>query len=316
MPEWMTADVSPSILDGVSPDALRIERLWWVMLAVAGVVFAVVLWLLLGSVVRSRRGEVSAAGEGDSGMRIVIWGGLVATPLILIAVFIMALLDLRALSAERDPDVEVVVTGAQWWWRIEYPGTDAVTANEIHVPIGRDIRFVLESDDVIHSFWVPEAGPKMDMIPGKTNELFLRFEESGTYRGVCAEFCGLQHARMQVVVYAEPEEDFRAWLDHQASPAPKPATPAEQRGRDLFLGSQCVGCHTIRGVSDVGHAGPDLTHLASRDTIGAGVFELTREKLTSFLHDPNMLKPGLLMPPAGLDDEELADLVTYLGSLR
>lgn len=308
---------SPSILDSSSPDAQRIERLWWILLAIAAGVFVVVLWLLIGSLIRARTPDEGGDGQDERvGRRIVLWGGLIGTSAILIVVMVISTLDLQALTLQRETALDIRVTGEQYWWRVEYPEHGVVTANEIHVPAGEDVTFILESGDVIHSFWVPQAGPKRDMIPGSSNELTLRFNDSRVYRGVCAEFCGLQHAHMQLLVVSQPRPEFDAWLAGQTAEAAQPGSDLAQRGRKVFAESQCVGCHTVRGVSSAGDAGPDLTHLASRRTIAAGVFDLTHENLTSFVSNPDTMKPGVLMPPAGLDPEELEALIAYLESLR
>lgn len=308
---------SPSILDSSSPDAQRIERLWWVLLAIAAGVFAVVMWLLIGSLRQTgRHDDVPEEDKEKVGRRMVLWGGLIGTSVILVVVMIISTLDLRALTADRDTSLDIRVTGQQFWWRVEYPEHGVITANEIHVPAGEDVNFILETDDVIHSFWVPQAGPKRDMIPGSANELTLRFNDTRVYRGVCAEFCGLQHAHMQLLIVSQPRAEFESWLEAQAREAVEPASEVAERGRSVFVESQCVGCHTIRGVSSAGEAGPDLTHLASRRTIGAGVFDLTHENLTSFVSSPDTMKPGVLMPPAGLEPEELEALIAYLEGLE
>lgn len=302
------------MLDGVGPDASRIERLFWVMVVTASVVFAIVVVLLLGAIGRrSRPGEV---GPTPLSRRLVLHGGVVMPVVVLIGVFLLATFDLRALSIEPPEAMEVHVTGHQWWWDVEYPDSGVRTANEIHVPTGTDIRFVLESADVIHSFWVPQAGPKRDMIPGQSNDLYLSFDVPGTYRGLCAEFCGVEHARMQLLVVAEGPSSFDDWIRAQARPAESPATAEASRGRDVFLSSSCSGCHAIRGVSEAGFHGPDLTHLGSRTTIGAASLPLDHDTLTNWVRDPDALKPGTLMPAADLDDADLADLVAYLEGLR
>lgn len=308
---------SPSILDSTSADGQRIERLWWLMLAIAGVVFAVILWMIFGSVLRARREETgSAEANEQTGRRIVLWLGLIGTSIVLVVVMVISTFDLRALSLAGPSELRVRVVGQQYWWRVEYPDHGVVTANEIHVPAGEDIAFLLETDDVIHSFWVPEAGPKRDMIPGRATELTLSFAEERVYRGFCTEFCGLQHARMQLSVHSQSPGDFETWIEQQQDPAASPQTELTRRGREVFLNSQCVGCHTIRGVASAGEVGPDLTHLASRSTIGAGVFELTHDNLTRFVANPDSMKPGVIMPPAGLDAPQLDALVAYLESLE
>ncbi len=308
---------SPSLLDTVGPDAKRVENLWWLMLALASGVLIVVLVVLIGAIARGgRRGDDELNASAGAGRRLVILGGVVMPILVLTVVFVIATVDLGALSADAATGTEIHVTGKQWWWEVVYPGTDVVTANEIHVPVGERIRFTLDSADVIHSFWVPQAGAKRDMIPGHTNELTLSFDRPGTFRGICSEFCGLQHAKMQFLVVAQPRDEFEAWLQEQAKPALEPKTPEETHGRDLFTGGSCAGCHDIRGVSDADTTGPDLTHLASRSTIAAATLDLDHQNLIAWVDDPATLKPGVLMPAAGLDHEQLDDLVAYLESLR
>lgn len=316
---WVLVGCSggPSMLEPSGRDAERVVRLWWVMLAAAGVVFAVVLWFLIGSIVRGRRADgAERRGDGEFGSRLIVWGGLIGPAVILVGVFTLSTVDLRAMTQDPEASLDVTVTGNQWWWEVTYPDRGVVTANEIHVPAGEHVRFVLESGDVLHSFWVPESGPKRDMIPGSTNELVLTFPEPSVTRGVCAEFCGLQHAKMQYLVFSQEPDDFEGWVDRQSRPAVQPSTEEERRGREVFLQSACVGCHTIRGVSESGTDGPDLTHLASRTTIAGGVVDLTTENLRRFVADPDRLKPGVLMPPAGLSDDALDDLVSYLESLE
>lgn len=306
---------SPSILDPVSRDAGTISRLWWVMLGIAGVVFAFLMALLIGSVVRSRRDVDPSETPGRFGTRLVMWAGLIGPAVILAAVFTLSAFDLNSLARADEADMEIRVTGEQWWWRVEYPDQGAVTANEIHVPVGTDIRFVLDSGDVIHSFWAPRAGPKRDMVPGRVNDLVLSFDEPGTYRGFCSEFCGLQHANMRFFIVAEEADEFEAWVADQAADAVPPQSEVAT-GREVFLSSPCVGCHTIRGVSESGVRGPDLTHLAARETIAAGAVELDHDNLRAFVEDPARLKPGVLMPSSGLSDDDLDALVAYLETLR
>ncbi len=310
---------SPSILDTKSADAARISRLWWLLLSIATVVFAIVVTLLVMAL--RRRKKTYEAGEATRrGERLVIWGGIVLPAVVLVSLFSVVLVDINALA---DPNelpsnaLTIHITGYQWWWEVQYPGTDAVTANEIHIPVGEHVRVELTSGDVIHSFWVPQLGPKRDLIPGKTNEIVLTADEAGTYRGVCAEFCGVQHANMQMLVIAEPRADFDAWLANEAQPALDPASPETVRGKQVFLSGPCVGCHTIRGVSELGHLGPDLTHLGSRSTFAAGVIEETPANLATWIRDPNQMKPGVSMPPDDtLSDDDLAAVAAYLDSLR
>jgi cytochrome c oxidase subunit II len=310
---------SPSILDTKSADAARISRLWWLLLSIATVVFAIVVTLLVMAL-RRRKKTYEAAEATRRGERLIIWGGIILPAIVLVSLFSVVLVDINALG---DPNelpgdaLTIHITGYQWWWEVQYPGSDAVTANEIHVPVGEHIRVELTSGDVIHSFWVPQLGPKRDLIPGKVNEIVLTADEAGTYRGVCAEFCGVQHANMQMLVIAEPRADFEAWLANEAQPAIDPTSPETMRGQEVFLSGPCAGCHTIRGVSELGHLGPDLTHIGNRSTFAAGVIENTPANLATWIRDPNQMKPGVSMPSDNtLSDSDLAAVAAYLESLR
>lgn len=295
----------------------RVEGLWWLLLWVSTAVFVVVLVLMVVAVVRGRNAgdrAIPAESEPRWGSRFIITAGVVLPVVILTSVFVVSLADVRALADDPEEDIlTITVTGHVWWWEAEYPN-GAITANEIHIPVGEPIRFALESADVIHSFWVPALGPKRDMLPGNTNTLRLIADEPGRYRGQCAEFCGLQHARMGLFVIADP--DFDQWVAHMAEPAADPADPAAVEGRDRFLEGSCAGCHTIRGTDAAARVGPDLTHLASRQTIGAASWDNTHDHLTQFVTDAQSMKPGAVMPPAELTSGQIANVVTYLETLR
>jgi cytochrome c oxidase subunit II len=213
---------------------------------------------------------------------------------------------------------DVVVVGHQWWWEGRYPGRGggAVTANEIHIPIGRRLRVRVDSADVIHSFWVPQLGPKMDMIRGHPNFVWLGADRAGTYEGACSEFCGDQHAWMRFIVIAEPESLFKQWLEHQARPAENPITESAQAGKNFFFAQTCANCHAIGGTTAVRTAGPDLTHFASRRQLAAGLLDNTPQNLARWLKNPQQLKPGCQMPNFSLTDEQVTQLVAYLEELR
>jgi cytochrome c oxidase subunit 2 len=206
----------------------------------------------------------------------------------------------------------IEVIGRDWWWEVRYPN-GAVTANEIHIPVGRTVRVQLSTKDVIHSFWVPELQVKTDQIPGQVTSSWLHADSTGRFRGQCAEFCGLQHANMVFYVVAEEPEEFERWVANEASEARTPSA-ATTAGQDVFLQSSCVGCHAIRGTDADAQLGPDLTHLATRATIG-GVFRNDRANLEQFVRDPHQLKPGVAMPPSELTDSEIQLLVDYLMAL-
>ena len=311
-----------STLQPASKASGDIATIWWVMLVGSAVVFAVVLALVTVVVLR-RRGTITPAdmpGRRHRGAHVFIGIAGVAVPLVVLAaLFALTLGTLSTTSSAAGASQSVLtidVTGRQWFWDVEYPDQHVRTANEIHIPVGETVTIVARSGDVIHSFWVPELNRKIDMIPGRSNEIRLRADHAGIFRGQCAEFCGLQHAHMAFSVVAEPPDDFRAWIAREALPAPQPQTTAAQRGQQVLLGSACVYCHTIAGTNASGKVGPDLTHLASRRAIGAGVVPNTPGYLAGWILDPQHLKPGNKMPATALDGPQLQDLLAYLETLR
>ncbi len=294
----------------------QIDRLWWIMLAGSGVVVAIVIMLLVVAVAR-RHARRDDANDGRAKL-LILAGGVVAPILVLSALFALAVRTLPATSAPAAgrTALTVEVVGRQWFWDVRYPGNDVLTANEIHIPAGETVRLVARTADVIHSFWVPELNRKIDMIPGRRNAIALRADRPGVYRGQCAEFCGLQHAHMALLVYADPPARFRAWLSVQGKKARAPAGPAVRRGEQVFLDEGCSGCHAIRGTPADAHVGPDLTHLASRSTLAADTIPNTRGYLGGWILDPQHVKPGNRMPGFDLRGRELGYLLDYLQSLR
>jgi cytochrome c oxidase subunit 2 len=216
--------------------------------------------------------------------------------------------------------VTIRVTGRQWWWELRYENADPSrvlnSANEIHVPAGEPVRLVLESGDVIHSFWVPSLAGKLDLVPGQQNTLDLIAERPGVYRGQCAEFCGLQHAHMAVLVVATPREAFDRWIDDQLARAAEPEDPVARRGKAAFLASSCVLCHGIRGTPAAVRAGPDLTHVGSRHTIAAGTLPLEVASLAAWIRSPQSIKPGANMPPSPLPLDDVEAIAVYLAGLK
>jgi cytochrome c oxidase subunit 2 len=311
-----------STLKPASKASRDIAGLWWVMLVGSAVVFAVVLALVTVVVVR-RRGVVTPAdapGRRNTGAHVFVAVAGVAIPLVvLVTLFALTLGTLSTTSSAAGAAASrmtIEVTGRQWFWDVEYPEQQVRTANEIHVPVGETVTIVALSGDVVHSFWVPALNRKIDMIPGQRNILRLRADRAGVFRGQCAEFCGLQHAHMAFTVVAEEPDAFRAWLAREAQPAPPPATGPEERGQQVLLGSACVYCHRIAGTNATGTVGPDLTHVASRRAIGAGVVPNTPGYLAGWILDPQHLKPGNKMPATALDGQQLQDLLAYLRTLR
>ncbi|MGH9198367.1 MAG: cytochrome c oxidase subunit II, partial [Acidimicrobiia bacterium] len=213
------------------------------------------------------------------------------------------------------------VTAHQWWWEYEYPDEGVVAANELHIPIGRPVYLELKSVDVIHSFWVPKLAGKQDVVPGRSNFMTLRATRPDTYFGQCAEFCGLSHANMRLLVVSESEENFEEWIAEQKQPAGKPTNTLALQGEKLFQEGQCAGCHTIDGTNAQGKVGPNLTHLFARQRFAGAIFDLNRENLVRWLRDPPAMKPmlpdkGLGMPNLNLSEEEIEALVAYLETLE
>jgi cytochrome c oxidase subunit 2 len=306
---------SPSALDPRGPAAAQVANLWWFLFGISMVVFVAVLSLLAYGLFRSRR-RSPEGGLGDGRLFIGI-GGAVIPAVILVVVMIVTVGVQGVVSAmPAKPAVTIEVTGYQWWWEVRYPDQGFTTANEIHIPAGQPVALKLTSADVIHSVWIPQLQVKTDTIPGTTNNLWIQADQPGVYRGECAEYCGLQHAHMAFVVVADPPEQFATWIANQQRPAADPTDPVLEQGKQVFMGSACVYCHTIRGIGASGQLGPDLTHMASRQTIGAGSLENNRGNLAGWIVNSQTIKPGNRMPPMYLDSTSLQALLTYLESLK
>ncbi|MFW6182630.1 MAG: cytochrome c oxidase subunit II [Chloroflexota bacterium] len=305
-----------NMLNAAGPAAARINVLWWIMFGLGALVYVVVMVYMLLALFR-RRGSVEDAPQPAEGTNIVVWGGAIIPALILIGVFGATVFTMGSL---REPDIAgdmvVEVVGHQWWWEVRYPELDITTANEITIPAGRPVAFKLTSDDVIHSFWVPELHGKLDLMPERVNTFWLEADEPGVYLGECAEFCGVQHAKMQFLVIALDDDAFRDWVEQAQQPAPEPLDELTQRGQQVFLDANCINCHAIEGTGATGALGPDLTHFASRRTLAAGTVPNTRGNRAGWIVDPQSIKPGSLMPPTALSGPDLQALLAYLETLE
>ncbi|MFL5402992.1 MAG: cytochrome c oxidase subunit II [Gemmatimonadales bacterium] len=301
-----------------------IDRLGDSMFVAATVVFVLVVVALLWAALRRRDGLDPVAGDDPRRARPMRTAVLLATGLTGAILFVFLIYDVsvgRAIT--RNPGkaaLQIRVTGHQWWWEVQYrdslPKNWVTTANEIHIPVGRPVVFELRSSDVIHSFWPINLSPKRDQIPGDENSLWFQADSAGVYRGQCAEFCGHQHAKMAFLIVAEPPGEFASWLLNQRDTAAAPTDALGQRGKEVFLASSCVMCHAISGTPAGSRIGPDLTHLASRTTIGAGTLANTRGNLAGWILDPQALKPGVKMPPNQFSGSDLTALVAYLETLK
>jgi cytochrome c oxidase subunit 2 len=304
-----TGVASQSTLTPHSGPAHDIATLWWVMFVGAVVVFGVVATLLLIGVLRRRGERRPVQTDTPLARRLVVYGGAVVPVVVLVALFALVLHTIPSTSAAeaKKGRLTIRVIGHQWFWEIRYPRSGVVTANELHMPAGVPVRIEARTADVIHSFWVPELNRKLDMIPGKRNDLLLETDRAGTYRGQCAEFCGLEHGLMAFSVVVQTRNRFQAWLAQQQQTA---------KGNDVFLSSGCGGCHTVRGTPADGTYAPDLTHIASRATLAAGTIANTPANLRRWIQDPQGIKPGNKMPALGLTAEDLDAVVAYLETLK
>ncbi len=313
---------SQSALAPASPQAEHIATLWWIFFGVSAVVWVLVLAFLGGAVSQQRApADLHVLPALDAQMKRVVVGAVVATIVTLFGLLLVDLITNRSLGPPDAPDaLTIKLTGRQWWWQAEYQDPIAsntiLVANELHVPTGRSILFQLQSTDVIHSFWVPNLQGKKDLIPGRPTSLWMKIDRAGTYRGQCAEFCGYQHAHMGLLIVAEPPDKFAAWQQAQRTAPPKPSTDRQVRGQRVFLSGSCVLCHTIDGTLARSRVGPPLTHLASQQTIGAGMFANNRETLARWIRDPHALKPGVRMPQNFLPPADLDALLDSLATLK
>jgi cytochrome c oxidase subunit 2 len=293
--------------------------LWGLIWLSVAVIAVIAVAVVAGLAIRAsgsrdpRTVTVERSGHGLSWIYVGV-GLSTATLLIFVG---WTVSTIAAIAEPPHPAVlTIAVSARQWWWSFAYdqPNGAVVTANELHIPVATPVRFVLTSPDVIHSFWIPALGGKTDVIPGRTNEMWLEAERPGTYRGQCSEFCGAEHAEMGLLVYAEPQAEFDAWLAAQAKPAAAPDSDTTSKGAAEFV-ARCGRCHTVRGTDARGTAGPDLTHLMTRTTLAAGMLDNTIGNLSGWIADPQAIKPDAKMPDIDLSGPELQAIVAYLKTL-
>jgi cytochrome c oxidase subunit II len=299
--------------DPVTRQGLSVTNLFWFVLAISGLLLALVVVWLVTALLRFRaRGDATEPAQVHGHRTLeLIW---TITPAVVLAVvFGLVVQTMRTVDAEMPGAQPLRIIGHQWWWEYVYPNQQAITANELHVPVGSPLQVTLESIDVIHSFHVPQFGWMQDAVPGKTNFMWILPERPGVYGGFCNQYCGLQHAWMQTRVVSETSDQFNAWLDLQR----QPASPSGLAGEQVFVRNTCVVCHTIRGVAAAANVGPDLTHLGGRATLGGGVVANTPNNLRNWIRNAQSVKPGVLMPPfqtmRPADVDALAD---YLEGLK
>jgi cytochrome c oxidase subunit 2 len=295
--------------------AARIDDLFWLMT----IGFALIWLIVVGLAIYAYRSERTI---GDLGARrLIVVGGVVIPIVVLTSLLAHGLSTMAALlPSARRPDLQIEVIGHQYWWRVRYPrdGAPAVElANEVHLPAGKRVELVLESRDVIHSFWIPALGGKVDMIPGRTTRLVLEPLTPGVYRGTCAEYCGASHAWMSFHAVVDPPEQFERWLAAQAAPAAPPSGTAAIRGAEEFIANGCGACHAIRGTAADGVIGPDLTHVGSRQALAAAALANDAAGFRRWIAGTVHVKPAVHMPAFGmLPDASVAGLALYLDGLR
>ena len=240
---------------------------------------------------------------------------MIGIPTLLVAIFLY--LNIKTINLvepdHKNETPDVIITAHQWWWEASYPSSNVITANEIHLPVKKKILLKLLAADVIHDWWIPQFGNKMDMVPNQENFLWINIKKPGEYYGVCSEFCGAQHTHMRLKVVAQSEEDYQNWLLQHQQPA---MNAASFGGAQLFISKTCGNCHRINGTAARGTVGPDLTHLGSRQTLLAGLLENNIQNLENWIKDPQQIKPGAYMPDFHLDDSTVKSIAVYLNSLK
>ena len=314
-----------SIFEPAGTPSHSVYTLSLLVMSVTLAIFLVVAGLLLFALIRYRHRPTDANAQQEPaqiyGSNQIELSWTVIPILIVVMLFLATARVLYSTEHARKPAdaLDVTVIGHQFWWEYHYPKSGVVTANELHVPVSNPKHplptyLTMTSADTDHSFWVPRLAGKTDLIPNKVNVMWIDPQAADLYLGQCAQYCGAQHAKMLIRVYAQSPSDFAAWLAHQQQPAV--ADPAAAAGRAIFEGNACISCHTIRGTVATGRFGPDLTHLASRDTIASGSVPNTPANIRSFVDNPAHFKPGALMPPMHLNDHQLDAVTQYLTTLK
>jgi cytochrome c oxidase subunit 2 len=310
------------MFDPASPQAEAISQLFVAVLITCAGIFLLVVSIVTYAIVRAlrerARGEQPPdAIESENRWLEITW---TAIPVAIVSgIFVLSVVTAKHSDPGADGPADIIVRGHQWWWEVVYPKEGFATANELHVPVGQKVHLQIESADVIHDFWVPELSRKIDMIPGKENHVVFEVEQPGRYEGACAEYCGTQHAWMRLEVFARRPDEHEAWLAAQAQPAQAPQNGSARAGLDVYSKETCSSCHTLRGVSartssvDIG---PDLTHLASRRLLGAGILQNDQRHLFEWLKDPQRIKEGCLMPTFQFSNKDATSLATYLSGLQ
>jgi cytochrome c oxidase subunit 2 len=304
----------PSPLNPASAEARNIANLYWFTFWIALAIFIVVEGLLLYAVIRFRQKDPEITPPKIHGSTPLEIAWTVAPALVLLIVFVLMIRTMNAAAEPPADAMQIKVIGHQWWWEFQYPESGIVTGNELYIPVGEPIVAELSSDNVIHSFWIPRLAGKTDVVPGQVNTMWFQADQPGTFRGQCAELCGVQHANMNFTVIALPPDQFEIWAARQQQPAVA-ATGQAAEGQQIFLNGQCTTCHRIDGTTAQSPLGPNLTHFGSRRTIAGLMLPNTPENLARWLADPQQIKSGNKMVIDRLSQEEIEALVAYLSTL-
>lgn len=282
---------------------------------VATIIFFLVVFFVTFYTRKYReKGKVPAQDGGSEKFEVLMLALATGLTIFFLVLTFSAMKDIQTIPENPKPDLEL--TGHQWWWEARYPESGVITANEIHIPVGKKILLKLNSADVIHSWWVPELGRKMDMIPGMDNYMWLYAKEEGEFVGSCSEFCGTQHARMRIRVIAQSEKGFTAWKKQQLQPVATSSDLLFEKGKKLFEERTCTNCHAINGTVHMANIGPNLTHFAGRKRFLADMKDNTEGNLRAWLKDPQQVKSGAKMPNFIFSDDDLDALVAYINRLK
>ncbi len=321
---YLQVTATQSIVSPSGTAAHRISVLFWIVLIIL-IAITAVMWGLIGWVGIRRRGSLEDRPpvEAKGGQNWILAGGFLLPLFVLTAIFFLSIKTLSTfpMTGGTDPKPDIVVIGHQWWWEVHYVDgaldQHFITADEIHIPVHQKIWIELRSADVIHSFWIPQLHGKEDLIPGQTNYMRIEANRAGVYRGECSVFCGVQHAHMGLLVVAQKEAAYRNWLANERQPAASPTGPAAKKGEQIFLSSGCSLCHAVRGTLAGGTAGPALTHIASRLSLGADTIRNNKGNLEAWITHAQSIKPGVAMPDlTQFNGVQLRDLIDYLEQLH
>lgn len=308
-----------AVLRALEPQSPQAKAIFDMGMASA-IIFAVIFLIVCGIVLwaftspRWRPGEKEPLQYAGNKRLEITW--TIIPFLIVVGLWVGTAYTMRLSDPSPAPEPDIVVIGHQWWWEARYPKSGAIVANEIHIPVGKPISIRLDASDVLHEFWVPQLTRKMTTVPGHPNHVWLQADKPGSYLGFCSEYCGTEHAWMHFLVVATSSAEFENWQQGQLKPAVMPSGGPALKGAQLFQQMSCVNCHSINGTPANARFAPDLTHIASRREIGAGIAENNRENLRRWITNPQEVKPGAKMPDYKFKKEEVDQLADYLETLK